>query len=175
MKEMGAGIKGEVKPNTDKLRVDLPGFGNTLWRSKETRMRFISGIWSVLPLAGMLLLCASCAEKTVVSYYLISPPAGTPEISEADRDTLCATLDAVAARCKMAKFKASQPGIIRYYQPNSEYAIGFYAKREKNCLKVFALPMMPAVAHQDSYVNFRQYLADVLSQTFPGRVRMVKP
>lgn len=137
-------------------------------------MRLIKGVLSVLVIAAGMLVCSSCAEKKTVSYFLISPAAGQAEITEADRDKLCETLDAVALRCKMAKFKASQAGIIRYYQPNSDYEIGFYAKRELNCLKVFALPMTPSVAYEDYYATFRQNLANVLSQAFPGRVRMAQ-
>ncbi len=135
-------------------------------------MRLNWGMLSVLVIVAGLLSCASCGDQKPVSYFLISPPAGMAEIPEADRDRLCATLDAFAAKHKMAKVKAGQAGIIRYYQPNSEFEIGFYAKRELNSMKVFALPMTPSVAFEDYYVKFRQNLANVLSQAFPGRVRM---
>lgn len=135
-------------------------------------MRINFGILSVVVLVAGLIFCASCGEKKPVSYFMISPPAGVAEVPEVDRDTLCATLDAFAAKYKMAKVKAGQAGIIRYYQPNSDYEIGFYAKRELNSLKVFALPMTPSVAYEDYYIKFRQNLATVLSQAFPGRVRM---
>jgi hypothetical protein len=137
-------------------------------------MRYLRQILLGLLVFGGLLACGSCSEKKPVSYFLISPAAGAGEISEADRDTLCATLDAVALRCKMAKFKAGQPGIIRYYQPNRDYEIGFYAKREVTCMKVFALPMTPSVLYQDYFKTFRQDLANVLSSAFPGRVRMAQ-
>jgi hypothetical protein len=137
-------------------------------------MRVLQRVLLGLVMIAGCLVCVSCAEKKPVSYFLISPAAGASEISEADRDQLCATLDAVALRCKMAKFKAGQAGIIRYYQPNGDYEIGFYAKREINCLKVFALPMTPSVQYQDYFKTFRQDLANVLSAAFPGRVRMAQ-
>jgi hypothetical protein len=135
-------------------------------------MRLNSGILSVFLLSLGLIVCASCADKKPVSYFLISPPVGAEGVPEADRDQLCTVLDAFAVKHKMAKFKAGQPGIIRYYQPNSDYKIGFYAKREPGSLKVFALPMTPGVAYEDYYVTFRQDLANVLVAAFPGRIRM---
>lgn len=137
-------------------------------------MRCLSQVLLGFLMAVGLIACGSCAEKKPVSYFLISPAAGASEISEVDRDKLCATLDAFALRCKMAKFKAGQPGIIRYYQPNADYEIGFYAKRELNGMKVFALPMTPSVLYQDYFKTFRQDLADVLSTAFPGRVRLAQ-
>jgi len=137
-------------------------------------MRYLTSIFLCLVIIGGLFACASCAEKKPVSYFLISPATGASAISEADRDKLCATLDAVALRCKMAKFKAGQPGIIRYYQPNADYEIGFYAKREINCMKVFALPMTPSVQYQDYFKTFRQDLANALTTAFPERVKLAQ-
>ena len=137
-------------------------------------MRYLTSVLLGLLMVGGLLACASCAEKKPVSYFLISPASGASGISETDRDKLCATLDAFALRCKMAKFKAGQAGIIRYYKPNDDYEIGFYAKREASCMKVFALPMTPSVLYQDYFKTFRQDLANVLSAAFPGRVSLAQ-
>ena len=123
--------------------------------------------------AGMAGLC-SCAKQEPVSHFLISPEGGQTECSVADADKLRAVLDSVAAHYGMPKVKSGQAGIIRYYQAVEGYEIGFFAKRDRGYLRVYATPMTPSVLNRESYQLFRQKIADVLSQTFPGRVSLAK-
>lgn len=125
--------------------------------------------------ALLLLTGGGCAQREVVSYFVINPVNGQTETSKPDIERLKVTLDAFAARHKMPQYGASQVGIIRYYRSTDDYEIGFFAKREGLFLKVYANPMTPSTSRLDSYRIFRQELANVLSETFPGRVTLGKP
>jgi len=137
-------------------------------------MKIICRLIPILALQLLFLFCPACAKQEPVSHFVIIPAGGQSQISENETEKLRVTLDAVAARYHMSKWKSGQEGIIRYYQPNSDYEIGFYAKRERATLKVYALPMTPSVAGTEKFRLFRQNLANILSQTFPGQVSLEK-
>ena len=127
---------------------------------------------AVTPL--LLLLGVACAKQEPVSHFVIVPPSGQTELLDADVEKLKTTLDVVGNQYRMTKSKAGQLGIIRYYKPNDDFEIGFFAKKEGVYLKVYALPMTPSVASSETFRSFRQNLANVLSQTFPGQVSLEK-
>jgi len=129
---------------------------------------------SILSIISAILVFSACARQEPVSHFVISPGAGNAEISDADADQLKDALDRVAAQCHMKKWKSGQVGIIRYYQPTQDYEVGFFAKRLPEALKVYAEPMTPSVSGTDGFRAFRQNLANVLSQVFPGRVSLEK-
>ena len=137
-------------------------------------MRFVS---RGLPLVAVLLLILGfgCAQQEPVSYFVINPVNGQTEMSAPDIEKLKTTLDAFAAHYGMPKYGASQAGIIRYYRSTDDHEIGFFAKRDGLTLKVYANPMTPSTSGQAAYKEFRQNLATVLTQAFPGRVSLAKP
>lgn len=124
-------------------------------------------------LLPVFLLGISCAKREPVSHFVILPANGQ-EITEAETDRLREALDRVGVQYHMTKKKSGQPGIMRYYQPNDDYEIGFFAKRSTTTLKVYAEPMTPSVAGSEAFRAFRQNLANVLSQAFPGQVTLEK-
>ena len=130
--------------------------------------------WLCVVFVGMIWAGLSCAKSEPVSHFVIYPAGGASEISAPEVEKLKETLDGFSEKYRMAKMKAGQPGIIRYYQPNRDYEIGFFAKRTPDALRVYAQPMTPSVAGQKRFQDFRQNLADVLSQTFPGQVALEK-
>lgn len=125
----------------------------------------------VLLLAMVMTWGIGCAKPQPVSHFVIAS-AGGAEITDSDADVLRAVLDRVAEQYKMPKYKSGQAGIIRYYKPTSDYEIGFFAKREAGRMIVYAQPMTPTVADQDAFRAFRQNLANVLANAFPGRVAL---
>lgn len=137
-------------------------------------MKNILGKAAVLAGLCSLAMGFGCAKQEPVSHFVIAPAGGQTEIAAADIEKLKATLDVVGEQYKMTKKQSGQAGIIRYYAPNDDYEIGFYAKREANCLKVYALPMTPSVAGSKNYLAFRQNLANMLAGAFPGRVMLRK-
>jgi hypothetical protein len=137
-------------------------------------MKTIGGKLAMLAAVSGLAMCFACAKQEPVSHFVILPRSGQAEIAAADIEKLRVTLDAVGEHYKMTKKQAGQVGIIRYYAPNDDYEIGFYAKREASCLKVYAIPMTPSVTGSKNFLAFRQNLANVLSGAFPGRVSVVK-
>ncbi len=137
-------------------------------------MKNICNTLAVLAVMTVLVMCFACAKREPVSHFVIVPRSGQTEIAAADIEKLRVTLDAVGEHYKMTKKQSGQAGIIRYYAPNDDYEIGFYAKREASYLKVYAIPMTPSVAGSKNFVAFRQNLANVLSGAFPGRVSVVK-
>lgn len=130
--------------------------------------------YMVLVVSSILVLAAACAKREPVSHFVIMPGAGRTEISEGETERLKAVLDNVGAQCHMNRIKSGQAYIIRYYQPNSKYEIGFFAKRTPTALIVYAEPMTPSVASTETYREFRQNLANVLSAAFPGQVKIEK-
>lgn len=131
--------------------------------------------WRVLGMAGVLCVVGlGCAQQEPVSHYVIMPLGGQTETSAPDIAKLTTTLDAFAAHHGMPKYKAGEVGIISYYRSTEDYEIAFYAKRDGVYLRVYTMPMTPSVARLDSFAEFRQNLANVLSQAFPGRVTMAK-
>lgn len=122
---------------------------------------------------GSLSSLTGCAGREPVSHFVILPADGQ-EITEAETDRLREALDRVGQQYGMPKVKSGQAGIIRYYQATGDYEIGFFAKRSSSALRVYAEPMTPSVSGTDAYRSFRQNLANVLSQTFPGQVTLEK-
>ena len=123
-------------------------------------------------LGFLLLASGACMKQEPVKYFLIHNAAGVTEVTDADVATARAALDAFALRYKMEKVKPGEAGIIRYYQPNAYYEIGFYAKRFSNGIAVYATPLSTVESSRDSYKAFRQNLANALSVAFPGRVTL---
>jgi len=134
-------------------------------------------MWRTVPILVLWLvisLASACAKREPVSHFVILPGAGRDQILESETERLKAVLDGVGARCHMNMIKSGQAYIIRYYQPNSKYEIGFFAKRTPTALIVYAEPMTPSVAGTETYREFRQNLANVLAAAFPGQVKIEK-
>ncbi len=131
----------------------------------------MSMIVRCMALVLVLLACGACMKQEPVKYYVIHGAGGVgTAITDSDADKLRATLDAFAARYKLAKVKSGELNIIRLYQASANYQIGFFAKRTQNRIAVYANPLTPGESREESYKAFRQNLATVLSQAFPGRV-----
>jgi len=118
-----------------------------------------------------LLLVTGCSDPKPASHFVVRSADGG-EFAEADTEKLRTVLDAFAAARKMPRVKPGEAGIIRYYQANEDYPIAFFAKRGPTYMKVFASPVSPGVVHLDAYTQFRQELANALTQSFPGRVTL---
>lgn len=125
----------------------------------------------MMVVSAVLLVGTGCGSSKPVSHFVVRAADGQT-MSEADTDKLRAVLDAFAAARKMPKVKPGEAGIIRYYKPNADFSIGFYAQRGTGCILVYANPMTPGVTYLDSYTQFRQELANTLAQSFPGRVAL---
>ena len=125
-------------------------------------------------LLRMALLAAlagfGCAKPSPVMVFVIAPAAGQQEITEEDKDTARATLEAVAAQYDMPRGKPGEANVIRYYQPTAQLQIGFFARNETSRLVVFAMPLMGPVAREKAYQEFRQVLEAALRKTFGGRL-----
>lgn len=137
-------------------------------------MRLINKLTGLSIVVFGLILCIGCGERTQISYYLIHPPQGQVNMTEAEEDKVRDVLDQVAVAFQMPKTKPSDVGIIRYYQPTSSLTIAFYAKRVDGKIAVHLMPLSRGFERRQHYQRFHQTLVTTLSQNFPGRVATMR-